>query len=354
MAKQVLTPEQADALGITTQRIGRSEPIATQPADAALGFAPSGPLEEQRPWFVPTDHDLAALLGFDVATVRDPRVVQIANVDGGPLELRTVGAVEHVASDPGSVALRLGDGGLATLKRPVGPMVLLRVAGDEVVVEEIISGEDEGSTALEPISVEPLVEAPPCEGLGELALDTWSTSQIGAWLGDGSTYSRVAAVGLAARLALPQDAAAEVTARLAGHTPPRHALAMHWAQGLSDEVIRSIEERVIAAVDDLHALLATIEAHDPAEDGAGHAALVLRLCEGREMLACVEEVLRRTGRSARLGVIVDSLDAEAGIVVASLVRPRVVEWSPLLGRAAIGHGDAWWVAPLEDLPGAQQ
>jgi len=345
MTKPSLTPEQAAALGLSPEELGRSERVPTAADDAARGFARVGELRDALDAFAETELPLAALLGFEVATTRDRHQIQVVNVDGGPLMLRTWGDVERVEVDEGCVALRLGVGALALAERPVGARLLLRGLADGIELQESVAK----PTPTVPLQVEPLEDIPPCPALSTLALEAWSADQIAAWYGEGSNWFRAAAVGAAIRLALPLDPAAEVAARLAGKVPPRVGLVTAWAEELGDGVVRSLEERAVATVEGLAEGLASVEVFDPLEDADARAALLLQMCEARETLACVEEVLRRSGRAHRTPIVAAGLDRAATIAIAALVRPRLQTWSPLLGRAAVVEPDAWWVAPLADL-----
>jgi hypothetical protein len=355
MTKPTLTPDQCAALGVTPEHLGDSEVLEAQPESVAQGFASTGSLIDAVPGFTSTHHDIGALLGFDLATTRNRSMIQVANVDGDALTIRTFGDVEstNVEGSAACVAFRLGVGACFLARRPVGPAIVGRFVDGHIEIAAVKEA-DEAATATVPLKVEGLVDVPPCPALAALALDPWSAEQIAAWLADGSSVARAAAVGAAARLALPRDAAAEVAARMAGKIPERIAVVTEWVAGLSDDAVRSLEERAVAAVDGLHDLVATIESLESEDDATARATLVLHACEERETLACVDDVLQRSGRASRFEAVINGLDRVATVVIGALVRPRLTAWSPLLGRASIGHPDVWWVAPLADLPAAKR
>jgi len=226
-----------------------------------------------------------------------------------------------------------------------------------------------------PVAVEPLVSCGPCAALLALPYDAWTQERLQTLTAQGPGWPAAVAVGLSLRLGRAADPREALKDRLAGSPNPRVEVPAQWCRGLSPAELDALDERALAAIDGLEDRWEAVWEYDWSDDVSDvvkeeahrglapeldpflargfilRAGLILELCEAREHLACVEEVFRRAGRPTRTAVVLPERDIRWTSRMASLVQPRLLEWSHVLGRAAVGEPDAWWVQALADVPG---
>lgn len=174
-------------------------------------------------------------------------------------------------------------------------------------------------------------------------LDPWLFAEVTERANLDDPWNNTVIVGMCARLVEgPIEWTREVVRKIMVEHKPVEELAFprRWARKLTKRQLDTIESFTMASIDMAHALLDTIEDNMDC-DNEGWWMDILRLCQEREELECVDLLLREAGRT-RIRSCLEALDREGSRLVASIPVRHTFD-DELLRRSAQREQDlAWW------------
>jgi len=199
---------------------------------------------------------------------------------------------------------------------------------------------------VKPIELAPLTRLePPVMEWARASGDTWLVEQAMTKTQSHSSWSRVVAAGMLARLAVPSsgsDARSWMQRFADGVVDDSLAAPRRWVRTLSRQETLSVEELALAEVEAVHSAIEEFVI-DVDNSVPRWTDVWCELCHRRDDLECVLVLLDESGAADRLRHALRGLDREGEIVRLS-VPPLTASTDERMRRTALKNPGAWWGA----------